>query len=72
VHFTEVAVACWRSKRGSLYLSRALWLAVNIARQVKMLETPMRQRGIALPAEIDTSTLAEQIRKEAVDIRWPV
>jgi len=38
-----------------------------LAETVEMLETPMRQRGIALPAEINTSTLAEQIRKEAVD-----
>jgi hypothetical protein len=33
-----------------------------------MLEMPMQQRGIALPAEIGASGLAEKIRKKAVDI----
>ena len=37
-----------------------------IAETVEMLKAPMQQRGIALPAEIGTSDLAERIRKEAV------
>ena len=38
-----------------------------MAETIKMLEAPMRQRGVVLPAEIDMSNLAEQICKEAVD-----
>ena len=38
-----------------------------IAETVEMLKAPMQQRGIALPAEIGTSDLAEKIRKEAVE-----
>ena len=38
-----------------------------MAETIEMLKAPMRQRGIVLPAEIDTSDLAEQIRKEAVE-----
>ena len=38
-----------------------------LAETVAMLEPPMRQRGLALPAGIDLSTLAEQIRREALE-----
>jgi SAM-dependent methyltransferase len=38
-----------------------------LAETVEMLEIPMQQRGIALPAEIGTSDLAEKIRQEAVE-----
>jgi ubiquinone/menaquinone biosynthesis C-methylase UbiE len=38
-----------------------------IAETVEMLKPLMQQRGIALPAEIGTSDLAEKIRKEAVE-----
>lgn len=38
-----------------------------LAETAEMLEPLMQQRGIALPAEISTSDLAEKIRKEAVE-----
>jgi ubiquinone/menaquinone biosynthesis C-methylase UbiE len=38
-----------------------------LAETIEMLESPMQQRGIALPTEISTSGLAERIRKEVVE-----
>ena len=38
-----------------------------LAETVEMLLPPMRQLGIAMPADVDTSDLAERLRKEAVE-----